>query len=64
MATQLTLPGVSLDSDLPALRDAWALVPGARKADFEAKLEVDGIRRCLVRIAEAQIKRQQKCRHR
>lgn len=61
MAAQLTLPGLSLESNEVALQEAWRSVPGARECDFYQKIELESIRRCLVRIAEAQMKRKRQC---
>jgi len=60
MAAQLTLPGLDLASNELALQEAWLSVPGARKSDFNKKIQVEGIRRCLVRITEAQMRRKRK----
>jgi len=62
-AQQMSLPGMDLASDEVALRNAWACVPGVIKSDFNSKIEFDAIRFCLVRVAEAQMKRAKKCRH-
>jgi len=61
MATQMSLPGLNLASDEVALRNAWASVPGVNKSDFNSRVELGAIRICLVRIAEAQMKRAKKC---
>lgn len=54
-ANQTTL--AELENNEAALRQAWASVPGTRQRDFARKVKQPAIKRCLARIAEAQMTR-------
>ena len=62
MASQLQLPELALENDEALLRRAWSQLPWVKPEQYETLAQVPCVRRCLLHVAEAQLKQEAPCR--